>query len=302
MALDRAMDCYLQGRILPEVEACVPLLDRGFMLGDGIFETIAIHGGRPEFLSQHLERMFHSAEALLIPVPVTAPQLVEILDELIARNEVSYGRARITLSRGVPVSDFDDATPRPWTDDWKPTLSVVVRPVTNAPAPAAVKLITATRLMAPGTVARQHKSLSYLDLLHARHIARERGAFDALLLNTNGHVMEASIANVMWLDAQGHVCTPSLEAGCLPGIMRGVAIAACRAQGVRVIEGQYPVADMLRARSVWAMNSTLRAVPVTHLDVKELNFDASAHDRLTQALDRRAAESRHDHTRLPWWR
>ncbi|MEP9353650.1 aminotransferase class IV [Xanthobacter sp. KR7-65] len=213
------MKLFLGTALVEEDDARVSPFDRGFTLGDGLFETLRVKGGDVLRREAHLARLAAGAEVLGLPLP--ALDLAAALAATATANALTEGVLRLTLTRGVgPRGVLPPAEP-------KPTLVITAAPLPPAPPPARLVVARCTRRNARSPLA-QVKSLNYLDGILARQEAARRGADDALLLNTSDRVAETSIANVFAV-IRGELVTPPLADGVLPGVMR----AAVLAQGAR---------------------------------------------------------------------
>ena len=242
------MICWLNGALLPAHDARIDPADRGYTLGDGVFETVRLAGGRPAHLHRHLRRLHDGAALLEIPLPWSDAALAAAFVATAAANGVEDGVARLTLSRGpAPRGVLPPASQHPTTlitAGATPALSREVRAI----------LCTVTRRNDASPLSRI-KSLNYLDGVLARMEAERRDADDALLLNTRGTIAEASAANVVVLDG-GRLTTPPVTDGALPGIVRELLIERCG-----MTEAPLDPETLFRAEAAFLINSLgLRAV------------------------------------------
>ena len=262
------MTCWLNGALASG--AAIDPDDRGFTLGDGLFETMRVDDGQPAQLRRHLHRLRAGAATLAIPVPWDDDALGAALAATIAANAVRNGSARLTLSRGPAPRGL--GFPRPA----RPTTLITAAGPMSAPAgPVHAVLCTTTRRNEWSPLSRI-KSLNYLDGVLARLEADRRGAGDALLSNTRGVLAEASAANLVVLSG-GRLLTPPVADGALPGIRRGLLIERCGA-----VETSLPPEALLRAEAVF-LSSSLGLRGVASLDGRAL----SRRDDLLAELDRR---------------
>lgn len=210
------MRLFLGTALVEEAEAAISPFDRGFTLGDGLFETLRVTGGKVLRVNAHLARLAAGATVLGMPPP--ALDLAAALAQTAGANGLSEGVLRLTLTRGIgPRGVLPPADPNP-------TLVITAAPL--APALPAARLVIAqgTRRNDRSPLA-QVKSLNYLDGILARQEGARRGADDAILLNTHDGVAETSIANLFAV-IDGTLATPPLSEGVLPGVMRAAVIAA----------------------------------------------------------------------------
>ncbi len=238
-------------------EKAIAADDRGFLLGDGAFETVLLMDGTPAFLRQHLDRLRRGLEVLAIPPPPFAP-LKAAMAELARRNGVGAGRAvaRITISRGrggrglVPPPD----------DAVAPTLLLTVGP---APLPqmTPLRLMISERKKSACSSLGGFKAVSgYGENLLARQAAAAAGCDEAILLNEAGRVAGAAAANVFVLAGETSLVTPAVEDGALPGVVRGVVLDVAREAGLAAGEAAIDP-DALTRGGVFLTNSLIGVAP-----------------------------------------
>lgn len=249
------MKLWLNGRLREAADPAIPASDRGLLLGDGLFETLALREGRPRRLAAHLARLRQGAALLELPPP--GVDLGAAMEALAAANSIAEGSLRLTLTRGSGPRGIAP----PETPD--PTLLITVAP---AVAPAAVR----QAVIARGTRRNEHsplaqvKSLNALDAVLARLEARRRGADEAILLNTAGRVAEASAANLFALLEGRLLLTPPLAEGVLPGVMRAAILERGAAE-----EAPLTVKDLQRAEAI-LLTSALGLRGIRRLEEREL--------------------------------
>jgi len=210
------MTIWLNGRLIQAAEARIDPADRGFTLGDGLFETIRIKDRLPRHLSRHLHRLGAGAGLLRLPLPYDATDLTDAMAALIGAAGVDDGVLRLTLSRGTGARGVLPPA------DARPTLLMTVAPAAHMTAPVSAIVARSTRRNEHSPLSRL-KSLNYLDSILARQEAAERGADEALLLNAAGRLAESSVAN-LFLSIDGRLLTPPLADGALPGIRRALIL------------------------------------------------------------------------------
>ena len=255
------MVVFLNGNFLPEAEAVVPVNDRGFLLGDGLFETTRVARGRAFRLAQHLERLSRGADYFKIKIPYSAREIQKIAAELIVKNETADAVLRVTLTRGPGERGYsaDGAS--------RPTLAMTLHPLPpqNSEEPLQWSLITSSFRVPASDPLAVFKSTSKILNVLARSEAEAKGADEALLLNTNGEVAEAAGGNLFWV-YRDNICTVPAGRGVLPGITRAVVLEICQSLGLatnkRVIKP-----EMLRqAEGLFVTQSALGIVPVASFD------------------------------------
>lgn len=235
--------------------------DRGLLLGDGLFETVAVFAGKPVWLADHLDRL--EAGAKTLGLPADRSKIEAAIAETLGASPHPHGILRITLTRGAGVRGLaaDGNAPSLLV-----TLSAWVKGMLFAPA----KLVTSTIRRNETSPASRLKTLSYVDNILAAREAAAAQCDDALLLNTKGRVAATTIANVFVLSG-GRLATPPLTAGILPGIARRKLLTLTQAE-----ERDIAPAELLLADAVFLTNSLRLVRPVHALDGRQLRHDESA--------------------------
>jgi branched-chain amino acid aminotransferase len=255
------MTVFLNGKFVPAHEAVVPVNDRGFMYGDGLFETTRIVGGRAFRMAQHLERMVRGADYLKIPMPYPPKEIQKFVTQLVEMNSMPEGVLRITLTRGSGERGYTPAMSE------KPFLVMTLHPLPPMPAegPLQWSMITSSYHVPASGAISSFKTTSKILHVFARIEAHERGADEALLLNTNGEVAETAGGNIFWV-YQNSICTVPTGRGVLPGITRAVVLEICQSLGLetnkRVIKPQH----LRNAEGIFVSQSVLGIVPVVAFD------------------------------------
>ena len=251
------MTVFLNGEFVPAERATVSVLDRGFLYGDGLFETMRVHRGQPFCWDAHLERFERGAAFLKIRLVFTSEQLLAAALKLIETNQLKEAVLRLMLSRGPGARGY---SPR---GALTPTTVMMLHPL-PLPTPS-VRLLTATLRVPAGDAFAPFKISNRLTHIMARAEAEEHGADEALLLNTNGHVAETASGNVFWVE-QGVICTPPDDAGALHGITRGVVRELCGELGLPLESREATANQLQQAEGAFVTGSVSGIVPVASLD------------------------------------
>lgn len=249
---------WLNGRLIPPEEARIDPTDRGFTLGDGLFETIAVRKSQPKRLDRHLARLAAGAEALRLDRPA---ELASAISTMIAANNLRDAVLRVTLSRG-PSERGLALSLRP-----RPTLLISAAPWPPPSPPARAIIATVTR-RDPASPLTRLKTLCCLDAVLARAEAAERKADEALLLNPAGRIAEAAAANVFAVIADALV-TPPVAEGALPGTMRAAILDAGLAA-----ERPLTPADLAQAEEAF-LSSSLGLRPLIALEGRPIGNGAA---------------------------
>ena len=261
------MTVWIEGEWLQG--GAIPANDRGFLLGDGLFETIRVSAGKPLRLARHVERLRKSAKILALADPFAGIMFDEIIEEAVERSGLGESVVRFSVSagagqRGLLRSDG------PLTR----VLQVSARP----DIPASVDLATSEIRRSGSAVSTRHKTLSYIDNIAARSEARAAGADMALLRDTADNVSGADCANIIW-SRGGALHTPSLSCAVLPGTVRAVLT-----ERVGLQEDEAGLADVMSADGVFISNAVMGVVPVRAVDGQELAGNPDALAILRDAL------------------
>jgi len=250
---------WLNDDLLPLTQARVSVNDRGFLYGDGLFETLKAEAGRVQFLAEHLARLAASARAFNLPFPAAVPWQ-DRLAQLLAANDLGRGTARIKilLSRG-------EAAGLGLPPEVRPTLVIWAQPYT-APAPEEYAVGWPVVVFPEGrtTFVGRHKSLNYLFYLAARQYALDKGAKEALILEADGLVSEGAATSLVYL-FQGRYYTPESPSA-LPGVTVAVLRRGLAARGLTLATRPTTVAQLQEAHGLWLANSLLGLMPVAAID------------------------------------
>ena len=258
--------CNIDGRLVAESEATVPVLDRGFLFGDSIYEVVRTIDGVPLAWAEHWARLGASADGLRMALDLDEATVAQRVQQTIEASGVDPCYVRIVVTRGTGDAPNIDVA----TANGSPRWVVMVRPYepqSGKPARLQVveRLRNDRRALDPAA-----KSGNYLNSVLGLAEAKAAGATDCVMVNTDGTVTEASTSNLFAL-IDGTWCTPPLDAGILAGITRAMLLDFLPTCGERVEERAF-TADELRAADELFLSSTLRDIgPVTHLDGRALH-------------------------------
>jgi branched-chain amino acid aminotransferase len=280
---------FLNGQFVPEAEATVSVFDRSFLYGDGLFETMLIANGKPFRWAQHLDRLERGAEFLGIKVPFAREALGGFAAELIARNQMPEALLRLTLSRGVGVRGYSPKGAN------KSAMVMTLHPVgtpnsdsassqpadSEIGAPLRWRARTANFHLPANEPLAQFKTCNKLAQILARAEAEAAGADEALLLNTDGFVVEGASSNLFWIE-RGTVCTPPLASGILAGVTREVVRELCNRLQLPCREATVRPAELAGADAVFLSLSSHGIVALSEIDGTALKSSPVV-DQLHQA-------------------
>ena len=257
---------WVDGRIEPAGTPVLTAFDRGFQLGDGVFETLRARAGRPTELSEHVARMRRSAPGLAIDLPDDLERrLAAAIDDLLVVEGLGGpegdASVRITVSRG-PFFGRGLLPP-----DEHPTPTIVVQAWQVPPAPAShleigLHLVPSSVRRDPENPLNALKTTSRADYVYARVEARTAGADDALFLTTDGYLSEATSANLFLVRGE-ELATPALACAILPGTTRDWILRWGSSVGLRPSEGLLTTRDLHEADEAFLSSSVAGILPVT---------------------------------------
>jgi branched-chain amino acid aminotransferase len=259
------MYLYLNGEYIQESEAGVSVFDRGFLYGDGLFETMRAYKGHIFRLDQHMQRLFKGLELLRIKNAWTGSALKHVLYRLLELNKLKDAYIRLTVSRGVGGRGVDIAG----CDN--PTIVITSREF--LPYPESLyrngvrACISEKRMNCRNPIDSQIKSLNFLNNILVRMEASERGVFEAIMLNHKGYLTEGTVSNLFFV-IEGVLYTPSPEAGILEGITRQVVLEVAAEKGITVEEGLFSTKELYEAEEVFLTNSLIEIMPVSGIESK----------------------------------
>lgn len=261
------MKIYIDGAYFPEADAKVSVFDHGLLYGDGIFEGIRFYNGRVFKLEEHLDRLWDSARALLLTIPISRAEMAAALLETIRQNELRAGYVRLLVTRGVGNLGL--------SPDKCPRASVIIIAATIALYPEelyqrGLDVVTcATRRISPAALSPAIKSLNYLNNILAKIEANQAGAGEGLMLNEQGYVAECTGDNIFVLK-RGQLFTPPISAGGLRGITRDAVFDIASEFGLKVSEPEITRYDIYTADECFLTGTAAEIIPVVKLDQRPI--------------------------------
>lgn len=278
------MTIWLNGKLLAADEARIDPSDRGFLLGDGVFETIAARNGKLVFASLHFDRLTRGTNTLEIKLPYSIADLESAAMSLLTatgNNDQNRATVRLTLTRGTGPRGL---APSP---EAKPTVLITCSP---APAPKeAVSAVIATGRRNEFSPTANLKTLTYLDQVLARQEADAAGADDAILLNTQGKVTCATATNIFLWDSNTLI-TPPLSDGCLDGTVRRKVLEIASQTGIAAFEESITPSTLSSVESGFLTNSLVGLQPLREIAERPLKIH-TLQNRLCDAFDKAERQS-----------
>jgi branched-chain amino acid aminotransferase len=256
---------WINGRLLDSKKAKVSIFDRGFMYGDGAFETMRAYAGVVFELDAHMSRLFSSLKALKIKLPYSKKYLKDAIYKSLRVNRLSGAYIKLIVTRGEGRFGIG------YKDKFSSNVVIAAKNFDGYPEWMFDQGLSANiiGIQNEKSAISNMKTLNYLPYILARFDAKDMGFDEAILTNTKGRITEAATSN-MFLVKGNNIITPSIESGVLPGITRAVVIRLARKLGFKVSERAVSRRKLLKADEVFLTNSLAEILPVTKIDLKRI--------------------------------
>lgn len=254
---------YLDGRIVPAGEAMVSVYDHGLLYGDGVFEGIRVYHGRVFRLEQHIRRLYRSARAIMLDIPLTPSELIDATLATLRAGECTDGYIRLIVTRGVGDLGLDPGKCP------KASIIIICDGISLYPAELyerGLEVITcATRRTPPTSLDPSVKSLNYLNNILAKIEVKRAGLLEGIMLNSEGYVAEATGDNV-FVVSEGQLLTPPTHCGILVGVTRDAVMELARREGVEVQERVLTPVDLYAADECFLTGTAAEVIAVVKID------------------------------------
>jgi branched-chain amino acid aminotransferase len=257
---------WINGKIRALKEAKISVFDRGFLYGDGAFETMRSYSGKVFKLERHIERLLKALKTVRIKSPYSGKDIREAVYSLLNINQLKSAYIRMTVTRGEGRFGIS------YSDRLRPNTVIVAKAFTGYSESLYSRGISAK------VVDIRHnersplsgiKSSSFLNYILARFEAKEKGFDEAILMNTDSFITEGATSNI-FLAKKGSLITPSAESGILCGITRAVIIEIARKLGVKVAQKKVTRRELESADEVFLTNSLVEILPVTRIGPRRI--------------------------------
>lgn len=268
------MTVWVNGTLIENDAPGISPLDRGLLIGDGVFETLRVYNGTPFAWRRHMERLEHSAQGLGLKVP-PHEQLRVALDQVLSVNRLADARARITITSGVSAPGLQ-------REDVRQTVIVAAQELT--PWPETIDVVVSPWPVNERRATIGLKTISYADSVKVLDYATEHGATEAIVCNTRDEVCEATAANVFIVKNET-VLTPPFSSGCLAGVTRALLLQLCADNGIAFSEEAFPIDAVLNADEIFLTASTRQVQPVARVDDRTWNAPGPVTKRLAALFD-----------------
>ncbi len=255
---------YIDGQFLPREQATISVFDHGFLYGDGVFEGIRAYDGRIFKLEEHIARLYESAHHLMLQIPLPEEEMAEVTLETMRKNDLHDAYIRTVVSRGRGDLGLDpQKCPRS-------TVVIIADKISLFPPEyyeQGLSIITATtRQRSANTQEPRIKSLNYLNNILVKMEASQAGAMEAVVLNTQGYVVEGSGSNIFIVNKKDELLTPPSYLGILEGITRNVVLELAREEGLVIREQPFTRHDLYIARECFLTGTAAELIPVISID------------------------------------
>ncbi len=258
---------YINGEYFSREDAKISVYDHGLLYGDGVFEGMRIYGGNVFRLRQHLERLWESAKAIALTIPIGIDQMTSDVQETVRRNELSEGYIRLVVTRGGNQLGLD---PFRCAD---PQVIIIADRITLYPESYyqdGLDLVTASTIRNhPAALSPRIKSLNYLNNILAKIEGLRAGCIEALMLNHKGEVAECTGDNV-FIVKRGELFTPPIDAGILEGITRNAVLELAEQAGIPTHQRTVTRHDMFVADECFLTGSAAEVIPAVRLDGRDI--------------------------------
>jgi branched-chain amino acid aminotransferase len=257
------MKIFIDGKFYSERDAKISVFDHGLLYGDGIFEGIRAYNGRVFKLKEHIDRLFYSAKAILLEIPMSPGKISEAVLETCRKNKLRDGYIRLVVTRGVGSLGLNPKSCK------KPSVIIIADKIQLYPPEfyqRGLDIITVpTTRNLHSALNPAIKSLNYLNNILAKIEANNGGCEEAVMLNAEGFVAECTGDN-LFIVKNGELFTPPLSAGALYGITRQTVIELAQETGLKVSEPNLTRYDLFNADECFLTGTGAEIVPVVKID------------------------------------
>ncbi|MBT3661162.1 MAG: D-amino-acid transaminase [Rhodospirillaceae bacterium] len=250
---------YINGEFVPESEAKISIMDRGYLFADGVYEVSAVINGKMIDNEGHLRRLERSLGELDLRSPLSNHEIEGVQNELIERNGLKEGIIYLQITRGVAERDFL------WPEDISPTLTMFTQAKNLLQSPLATKGASIITVPDIRWQRRDIKSIALLPQAMAKHAARKAGANDAWMVD-NGYVTEGTSTNAFIVTMEGTLVTRDLSTDILHGITRSAVLRLAEEAELPIEERSFTPQEAYDAAEVFATGSSFFVLPVVEID------------------------------------
>lgn len=258
---------YINGKFFAPNEAMVSVFDHGLLYGDGVFEGLRIYNGKIFRLEQHIRRLYDSAKAICLKIPLTPAEMTEACLETVKQSEFTDGYIRLVITRGAGTLGLGPERTE------NPQVIIIVDKIKLYPQEFydnGLAIITAATIRNhPAALSPRIKSLNYLNNIMAKIEASNAGCLEALMLNHKGEVSECTADNI-FIVRDGNLLTPPTDAGILEGVTRDVVLELAREAGIPTFEKTLTRHDIYVADECFMTGTAAEVIGVVKVDDREI--------------------------------
>ncbi|MEX0819487.1 MAG: branched-chain-amino-acid transaminase, partial [Pirellulaceae bacterium] len=262
-----SLKIYINGTLFDKEDAKISVYDHGLLYGDGIFEGLRSYNGKVFRLEQHLDRLYNSAKAIWLQIPIAKPDLGQAVNDTLAVNGIQDGYIRLVVTRGAGSLGLD---PNRTSD---PQVIIITDHIALYPPEYyenGLEIVSVSTIRNhPAALSPRVKSLNYLNNILAKIEGLQAGCVEALMLNHKGEIAECTGDNI-FLVSRGSLLTPPIDAGILEGITRDAVIELARNDGLTVRETPLTRHDVYIADECFLTGSAAEVIPVVKVDSRTI--------------------------------
>lgn len=262
-----SLQIYIAGKYYDKENAKISVYDHGLLYGDGVFEGMRSYSGKVFRLPQHLDRLWDSARAIWLEIPISREEMAKAVNETLAKNGIKDGYIRLIVTRGIGALGLDP------NKCGEPQIIIITDHIQLYPKTLyenGLTIITASTVRNhSAALSPRIKSLNYLNNILAKIEGLQAGCEEALMLNTQGEVAECTADNI-FLVKRGRLLTPPINAGILAGITRDAVIELAQAAGIEVAEIPLVKPDVYTADECFLTGSGAEIIPVIKVDSRTI--------------------------------
>lgn len=258
-----SLKIYIDGKLYGKEDAKISVYDHGLLYGDGVFEGMRSYNGKVFRLAEHLDRLWDSAHAIWLTIPMSKEEMTKAVNDTLATNGIKDGYVRLIVTRGIGTLGLDPNT------CGTPSVVVIADHIALYPEEMYEKGLEIVTVSVPRThpavLSPRIKSLNYLNNILAKIEGMQAGCVEALMLNHKGEIAECTGDNI-FLVRNGRLSTPPVDAGILEGVTRDAVIGLARKAGIEVSEVALTKYDAYVANECFLTGSAAELIPVVKLD------------------------------------